>query len=535
MKKYILILIIFISCKAISQQIYFQQTLYEYSRSCLASDIIRVDSTNYLVTGNYSVYGAPSFIGAEYINKLDQYGNVIDSIKFEHKQDSAGNYYEVYYEHYFAEGFKGDYFSALGLRDTLQEYILLSKLNKNHDTIFTSSIGSKIDPIDSLWPGAWKSYIPREMKATLDGGVVIISSTNGLYRTMSVVTKVDSLGNTEWEYKIKNDSLNTYPNYYGVSLAVLPDTTYIAAYDTHEGTWDWSNHIILKKLDKYGNVIKSKSIGNGQENRSARVRYNIKEGNVYLAYAREYYGDDSNPPSTNYYKPNIMKLDIDLNIIWNKFHGRSAYESPVTQKLVYASTYVSDFLIEKSGEMTILGNVTDHTSLVNHIDLNYLLKLDSNGDSIWFKAYDFPYISGNVFTRYTFSKVVQNDDNGFTISTNILTDSFQYGLVFRVDSMGCPDPTCRVAKVIDLDNPDNDIKTYPNPASDYIIFERSNTLNSKAEIKIYSILGDLLVSEVMEEGMRTKRIDLEKFKRGVYFYKIDGINGLLGGGKLIKE
>lgn len=408
------------------------------------------------------------------------------------------------------------------------------KQNLNHDTIFKTYLHSNIDPVDSLWPNSWKEYIHREMKATLDGGLLIMAITNGIYQSMSVVTKVDSVGNIEWEYKIKNDSLGGYPLYSGISLAVLPDSTYIAAYETHEGIWDWSNHIILKKLDKNGNVLKTKSIGNGEENRQPHIRYNPLDTHLYLAYVKEYFGDNSAPgPQENYLKPNIMKLDTEFNIKWNKSYGRAPYYIPNYSAIKYANYGVYDFQLDKKGNMTYLGIVIDHTSLVNHRSLNYLFQLDSNGDSLWFKAYDFPNISGNELTGYGFSQFVQNDDMGFTISTNISTDSFQYGLVFRVDSMGCPDPTCRVAKVVEAEQIKFEIIIYLNPTSDHIILDWQQSNQQFQTLQIYNSTGKLV--QRFDAVRAGQALSVEQLSPGIYLMEGITDKGQRFVGKFVKE
>lgn len=65
MKYIFLILFLSIAGYNHGQQIYFQKTYYEYTISCLVADIIRVDSTNYLITGFYSYTNIPP---GEFIN-----------------------------------------------------------------------------------------------------------------------------------------------------------------------------------------------------------------------------------------------------------------------------------------------------------------------------------------------------------------------------------------------------------------------------------------------------------------------------------
>lgn len=228
-----------------------------------------------------------------------------------------------------------------------------------------------------------------------------------------------------------------------------------------------------------------------------------------------------------------MKLDTEFNIKWNKSYGRAPYYIPNYSAIKYANYGVYDFQLDKKGNMTYLGIVIDHTSLVNHRSLNYLFQLDSNGDSLWFKAYDFPNISGNELTGYGFSQFVQNDDMGFTISTNISTDSFQYGLVFRVDSMGCPDPTCRVAKVVEAEQIKFEIIIYLNPTSDHIILDWQQSNQQFQTLQIYNSTGKLV--QRFDAVRAGQALSVEQLSPGIYLMEGITDKGQRFVGKFVKE
>lgn len=60
----------------------------------------------------------------------------------------------------------------------------------------------------------------------------------------------------------------------------------------------------------------------------------------------------------------------------------------------------------------------------------------------------------------------------------------------------------------------NEIKTYPNPASDYVVFDVGAP---SAIVQLFDMQGKKVLSQALLE---TKQIDVSGFKRGVYFYKI---------------
>ena len=470
----------------IGQQIYFHKTYYENIYDGFAMDIMRIDSSHYLISGRYT--DEVNHIDAEFINKLDEYGNSIDTLTLEHKKDSLGNIFKYYYHHQFAEGLNGEYFTFLSVEVDSGGFKIATKFDINDDTIFSIELHSRIKPVDSLWSGSRYSFIMFEAICTPDGGVVMVGNTNGLYSDNAFVIKIDSVGSIEWEHRITNENAENYPFYSPTSVTILPDTSYVVAYYSIDGYVTWRNRIVLHKLNKDGVLINTKTIGGATEKRSPIIRYNSFDNKLYLAYSNEYFGNDNITPSVNYLKPNLMKMDLDFSFIFNKGYGKTEYYNNGFKR--YPKYGLHDFIIDDNGKMTMFGYVFDNTSLYEQTSLKYLLRLNLNGDSLWFKAYDFEDLSTpGLWSKYPYGAIVKNNDKGYTMITNLQNDSMQIPLVFRVDSMGCPNLSCSYATIFEVNQHKIDLKIYPNPANNQITFELSKSFSKPLQIEFYNIFG----------------------------------------------
>jgi len=92
-------------------------------------------------------------------------------------------------------------------------------------------------PIDGL-----ETFIPNDFKRTLDGGFVVTGGTFG-GKSNGIIVKLDSLGKTEWEYVIDDNSfLEQW--YYVTSIAQFNDSMY--AYIFYDDT---SSDLFLQLLN----------------------------------------------------------------------------------------------------------------------------------------------------------------------------------------------------------------------------------------------------------------------------------------------
>jgi hypothetical protein len=88
-------------------------------------------------------------------------------------------------------------------------------------------------------------------------------------------------------------------------------------------------------------------------------------------------------------------------------------------------------------------------------------------------------------------------------------------LVYKLDANG---------NVFDLNTPGEVLKVgihvYPNPAKDWVIFERhaSDGSNEDLELKLYNQQGQKVYRNSLAYGRL--KLDLNQFAKGVYFYEV---------------
>jgi len=81
----------------------------------------------------------------------------------------------------------------------------------------------------------------------------------------------------------------------------------------------------------------------------------------------------------------------------------------------------------------------------------------------------------------------------------------------------------------------NDIKVFPNPASDYLSFESGSEINEDSDLKIYNIFGQEVLNYHLNTGTKSQKISIINFTSGVYFYKILTTDGIQACGKFVKD
>lgn len=70
-------------------------------------------------------------------------------------------------------------------------------------------------------------------------------------------------------------------------------------------------------------------------------------------------------------------------------------------------------------------------------------------------------------------------------------------------------------------------EVYPNPASDFILFDFNAAATDEIEISIFDMLGNQVISKPIDTMQSNAKIDVRELSNGAYFYQFK-INGVLG-------
>ena len=234
-------------------------------------------------------------------------------------------------------------------------------------------------------------FDPSEQVFNLEGGDIFIS-------------KLDEEGNFIWAKKVGgNNGFLDYANSiitdeYG-NIYITGFFAFFADFDPNEGLsylyGSGQSDAFVLKLDSEGNFVWAKKIGGSSHDQGVSISTD-SSGNVYTT---GYFTGtvDFNPGSDVFSLTSagdrdafILKLDSDGNFVWAHRMGGIGNDDPVSIDLDnYGNIYVtgraddvpSSYFGFDENNFNLLSDSTNQ-------NLTYILKLDNNGDFVWFKATD---------------------------------------------------------------------------------------------------------------------------------------------------
>jgi hypothetical protein len=264
----------------------------------------------------------------------------------------------------------------------------------------------KLDELGSIqWNHCYKGFNtgPNEICQTHDSGFVIIGKVDipghGIYDAW--VVKADSLGNLQWQKSYGGTCLEE-----GLSIQETRDMGYIMAGYTFSNDYDVSgNHdtacmngpsdFWVVKTDGAGNLQKQKCLGGSQEDEAYSIKQTLDGNYIVVGFATSFDGDVT---GNHYYDYWVIKLDTNLNIIWQKCLGGGAEDQPNAIIQTNDSGYlVAGNTLSNDGDVN--GNHGNYDAWVVKLssDLTGIFSVpDSN---IELNA-DFNQESGNLFVNF---------------------------------------------------------------------------------------------------------------------------------------
>jgi len=268
-------------------------------------------------------------------------------------------------------------------------YIL--KLDRDGNILWSKTYGGSNDD------GA------RSIIQTSDGGYIVagVTASFGNGQDDAYILKLDSNGNLLW-YKVYGGSYNDT----AISIQQTIDGGYILAGYT-ESFGNGKRDVYILKLDNNGNLQWYKTYGGSNDDVAFSIQQ-TKDGGYIVAGVTSSFGSEG----FDFY---ILKLDNNGNLLWQKTYGGSYYD------IAYSIQQTND------GGYIVAGITTP-----SMIDLDvYILKLDSNGNLLWYKTY------GGRYNDIAIS-IQQTNDGGYIIAG--ITSSFGNGqddaYIIKLDNNG---------------------------------------------------------------------------------------------------
>ncbi len=389
--------------------------------------------------------------------------------------------------------------------------------------IKTDSLG------DTLWTKTYSGNPCSEgysVQQTNDGGYIVAGiiynhlidslSTDSSFTNVYLI-KTNSLGDTLWTktYGETGDD-------YGQSVQQINDNGYIiAGYSTSD--------IILIRTDINGDTLWTKTY-EGSEGRS--VQQTNDNGFIITGYIWSL-GEDIY----------LIKTDSNGDTLWTRTYGKSGWESGYSVRQTNDNGYII------TGSTDIEAGNTDV----------YLIKTDTNGDTLWTKTYggsfhdrghsvqqtnDNGYIIAG-FTDYSSGAIdaclIKTDENGDTLWTktyggNTLdwacsvqqTNDNGYIIAGFTNSFGNSNDIYLIKTdengnvFLGVDNIIRSIKLvqiYPNPNNGIFNLKIEKDIGS---IEIFNIYGQIIYAKQFKKKTKniSEQIDLSNYIKGIYFLKV---------------
>ncbi len=298
--------------------------------------------------------------------------------------------------------------------------------------------------------------VAASIQQTNDGGYVVAGGTCGLdsyylYRAENYdayILKLDSHGNIEWE-KIYGGKRVDFIH----SIQQTKDNGYICAgytgsFDNPKKGESWHYDAYVLKLDSNGNLEWEKAYGGKLDDTASCIKQ-TKDGG-YIVAGGTYRLDVA-------YISYILKLDSNGNLEWEKAYGGSSGELLSIEQTIsgYIATgdgwdilcidlegnliWQKDYSEEYVGSAKCIQQTKDGGYIVTGEILMdkkcydiCILKLDSNGNLEWEKAYGGNYCDSAYYIKQT------KDDGYIVAGTLDITEEDRKGYagILKLDSKG---------------------------------------------------------------------------------------------------
>jgi hypothetical protein len=422
--------------------------------------------------------------------KLDSNGDMILKRDF---GDTIADYYLGYSG--AIKKTPSGFFLVAGVKDFWQSSHFacgyLMKLNQEFDTIYTKTYNLNSDLNNDT------SINFTQFDICENHDLVFSGSLKGSYL---LLLKSDSLGNTQW-YKTFHYGSYTLCTGYSV-IQTLDGGFALGGFQYTIGQPETGDPIIVK-TDGQGNQEWVKYLGGLYlDNKALLSRSsddNIIMGTTYGDYMQ---GDD--PIS----RINIAKLDNDGNIIWNKKYGSS-----------YKYNYLLNIRALNNGDIIATGFKPD----VFPHEIGWILKVNENGDSIWYREYSYLVGSESVNNLYD---VIETSDNGLLACGYVYPvypdTGNQDAWVIKLDSIGCDSAGCDTTVGVKEHGgreawEHGGMELWPNPCRGMLNVE-CLMLNEGRDynLSIYNIFGREVQKIKVQDGQEKVLVNIEGYPLGVY-------------------
>lgn len=407
--------------------------------------------------------------------------------------------------------------------------LLVFRINANGDTLWTREIGGVADNYGN------------SVQQTSDGGFILTGTIYGGGYNL-VLIKWDANGTVVWVRTFG------YFNDYGNCVKQTNDGGYIIAGSTRSFGIGIQN-VYLIKTDSLGDTLWTKTYGGTKIDAGNSVCQTTDGGYIIV-------GSTNSNDTTNLSDVYLIKTYTNGDTMWTKTYGGAGDDLGQSVQQTNDGGY-------------IIAGTKDNFSLQTKI---YLIKTNSNGDTLWTKSYqDSSEAQGAI--------VQQTSDRGYIIS-GIGSSSYGAFYLIKTDSLGfsgCNDfntttkvgsPHTQVTKphtivtysssanvsirnmiivsggvvgticfndgINEVRNNQPTISLYPNPNNGTFTLSYSQIQTPNSQFRIEDVLGRTVYTHYIYSIEGKETIDVSGLSNGVYFYQLINNKETMRG-KFVKE
>lgn len=379
------------------------------------------------------------------------------------------------------------------------------------------------------------------------GGYIMFGNKEDTNRSYDLLYRFNDSGDVLWTKQL-GDSTAQY-GYIGYNVKETPDGGFICiGVDGNS-----NNPVWMVKINSLGNKQWEQHYGGPNWDVPVDVAICNDGGYIYTGTSR----NSGSMPINDQIR--IMKVDSLGNVVFNKFFGEeldydSGYGIMQTQDGGYAisgtyktSAIVYPFLLKldsngdslwmnkinpltigssnsntlrsileiEDGSIVAAGNNWFYGDASTYHHNGLVVKLTATGDLVWQREHHIA--ETNTESSYIYD-IRRTSDNGFICSG--YSSQPQEMWLLKLDSLGCADTACTLAVGVEAQvDLGIGFSVYPNPAHSFITVELQQPISS-VNFKLIDITGKQVLTQQLNSSYT--QINVQGLPKGIYFYRLIG-------------
>jgi len=414
----------------------------------------------------------------------------------------------------FIKSLSGGYY-AVGVKRTptgnwVFDQGLIMRLDENLDTLWTKLYGENTEPVDT-------AYLLQQAKQLENNDLIVVGLAYPYGETSRIyLLKTDSLGNKLWDKWL---GFGDTWYFWSFSIIQTSDKGYALGGLVHYYPGGQKLDPIVIKTDSLGNQEWVKYLGGSIRDHQAFVCLSHdKQILAGMNIGHTQYG------TTGYSgRICIVKMDNDGNIIWNKEYGGDHYSSSLNSLITNAS-----------------GNITATGYYLKDFphSIGWILKTNSEGDSIWLREYDYAALSEYSVNQLFDIKLT--NDGGLIACGDVQPHDPDPGnqdaWVIKLDSNGCDTPNCDPTVAIPLlETIESDFIVYPVPVLKDLHIKSALFNKFNHTLTLLNIYGRKVEETIVPQGQTEAIIKMGHLPSGLYILHLTRPNGQRLSRKVLKQ